>query len=467
MSAWSPEVLALLVGAGLLVAYRSSLGKPGLALAGGIPLLVSLILLVPLPALAVVVVISTQLTAGRFPLGGYHFLPEHVALLAFGGALLVRSPGTLLRRAAPYEALLLGWIAWNLVVSLLYSPERGRSLAVVGWMALAWLVLWCLRGYFLAEPEARDRVLHIGAWVAALIGAVSFGLWAVALVGGPRIGVQPEFVTGTLAGKGPALEANFLGIQELCWLFLALRGRVLHGQRLSPWQVSGMLLGIVASMTRAVWIAGLFMVCGAFIVSRRRDRADVPKPTGRRPATSRALAAGAAMTVLLVTLGGPAADKFKASLDFGSETAESRVANWKLGWGDITDSGAFLTGLGTNSFGQRHLSRTLPGEPDYLGNLPLTVLYDAGVVGVVLFAAAMASIALRARAFQGRLLNALFVLTLLIVGTATSPVWFGFIWLTVAALDSDPVESKGPLDPAGVAPAPSQAVSGSAQTVGR
>ena len=434
---FSPVAAVVGLGVGALVAQRSSLGIAGVAIVAGMVVAVWLAGTLPLRALAVLLVVSTQLTRGRFPLGGVHLLPEHVVLVALALGLLARKTAALFRRATAYEMLLLAWIAWNLAVTLFYSLDVAKSLAIVAWMLLAWAILWCIRGYFLCDPAGRQRVLKIGSQVAALAGAISFALWAVALLGGTRFGVQPEFNTGTLAAKGFTLEANFLGSQALCWLFLILRGHVLHRSPASPWQVAGLVLGIVASMTRAVWIATIVVAIGTFVVARLTREGSLGQLRPGRTPLRHTIAAGLLMSVLLIALGGPAVQKFQASLDFGSPTARARVANWETARDDLASSQAYLTGFGTNSFGQRHLSATLRGQPDYLGNLPLTVLYDSGIVGVLLFGAAMTGIVLQARSGAARVLNLLFVLAFMIVGAATSPVWFGFLWVTVAALDTD------------------------------
>lgn len=434
--------LAAVVGLtiGVLVAQRSSLGNVGLAACAGAALVVVLAATLRVTTLVVLLVVSTELTRARFPFGGFHFLPEHVVLVALLLALVVRATATVLRRPAVYEMLLLAWIAWNLAITVLYSVDVGKSLAIVAWMALAWLILWCVRSHFLADPEGRERVLDLGLRLAAILGAVSFGLWAVALLGGTRFGVQPEFNTGTLAAKGLTLEANFLGSQELCWLFLMLRRRVVDHRPMAPWEVAGLLLGIVSSMTRAVWMATILVALGTAIVARRGD---VNAPTVRSP-VRQTIAAGMVMSLLLIALGSPPVQKLRASLDFSSATARGRVANWELARDDLASSDAYLTGFGTNAFGQHHRSATLKGQPDYLGNLPLTVLYDSGIIGVLLFGAAMTGIVLAGRDRRSRWLNLLFVFALMIVGAATSPVWFGFLWVTVAAFDTAPIPPTAP-----------------------
>lgn len=404
----------------------------------GVPLFFLTIAAVPLAHLAVVLVVSTQVTRGRFGAAGFHFLPEHFALVALGSAMVLRQGAVLARRAATYEVLLLAWILWSFLTSLSYSPDPAKSFAIIGWMMLAWLILWCLRSYFLASMVERQKLVWLGARVGAALGAASFVLWVVALLGGTTVGVQPEYVTGSFAAKGLALEANFLGAQALCWLFLIVRAAVLQRTPISPWQVTGLLLGMVASMTRAAWIAFMVVLATAFVVARsKRLSGDMRQPS-HRSSSWRAALAGIVLAALLLPFAGPAGEKLQAAFDFGSTTGQARAVNWKLAWNDLSESGAYVTGLGTNSFGQRHLSRTLPGEPDYLGNLPLMVLYDSGIIGVLLFAAAMTSIVMKGATMGGRLFNLAFVLSILVVGAATSPIWFGFVWVTVAALDPDP-----------------------------
>jgi hypothetical protein len=45
-------------------------------------------------------------------------------------------------------------------------------------------------------------------------------------------------------------------------------------------------------------------------------------------------------------------------------------------------------GLGTNSYGQRHFERTISGpKPAFVGNWFVRILYDSGIVGLLLFLA--------------------------------------------------------------------------------
>jgi len=439
------------VVAGILAALTPDIGFIGVGIVLGAPLALLVATMVRIPVLVLALVVSCQLTGGRFPLLGYHFLPEHVVLLLLGPALLLRSTGWLLRRMAAYEALLLAWVGWNAVVSLVYAVDTGASMAIVAWMFLAWLILWCLRSCFLADAEARDRAVRLGASIAASLGVFAFVLWVLAQLTDIRVAVQPDYVTGSVAAKGLASEANFLGSQLMFWLFLVVRARVLKRSAIPVWQVCGLVLGIAASLTRAVWLAAALMIVGAAVASAfsARRSATGPPSGARRPSALRGALAGLGIVALLLSIGSPAAQKLRVSLDFGSVTGRARVDTWKTAWNDIREEGSLVTGLGTNSFGQRHASPTLAGEPDYLGNLPLATLYDSGMIGAALLTAAFVALVLRSSTVPGRIFNLLFVALLMVVGAATSPVWFGFVWAVVAIFDSEPQAPRSPeVDPA-------------------
>lgn len=429
-------VITLMVVCVGALAAQSSLGwalTAAIAVACAPLVLVSLLAL-SLEVLMVALVVACQVTTLRFGIGGRSLFLEHLAVLAVLGALSVRLPGIVIRRPHRHEALLLAWILWNGAVSLVFAPSPADSMAIVVWMGLAWLILWCCSGYFHLDPESARRIMRIGAGVAAALGALSFLLWILALSGISTLGVQPEFVTGTLAAKGVALEANLLGSQSLCWLFWLVRERVVDDVPLPSWRVLGVTLGIVASMTRAVWLA--VIVIGGAAAAVRFISA---RTQARRPMRFRALVttiAGLAALVLVTVLGAPPAQKLGAVLDFRSSTGEARVRNWNVAWGEVTDSGAYLLGSGTNSYTQRHLSRTVRGQPDYLGNLGLTILYDSGLFGVTLFLTALTSVVFRPTRAGPRIMNGGFVVALLVVGAATNPIWFGFPWIVIAALDA-------------------------------
>ncbi|MDP9075270.1 MAG: O-antigen ligase family protein, partial [Actinomycetota bacterium] len=429
-------LLALAVGAA--VAAPGSTGRQGALALMLVPLGVSAVVGLPLATFAVALLTACQVGAWRVPIAGFHFLPEHFVVAGFVAALLVRHRHTVIRSPAAYEVLLLAWVLWSALTSIAYSVDRARSLGVVGWQLLAWLILWGIRSWFLSEPTQGRKALQAGMAAAAVVGFGAFVLWLAALGGLFRVGVQHDFVTGTVAARGLSYEANLFASLELCWLFLALRWRVVNDARTPEWQLAGLVLGIVSSMTRAAWIAAILIIAVTFfaIHDQRRRAEHAGSGVRRRRRASRPLKwiVGAVLLVLLVA---PAGRKFQAVFDFGSSTGAERVKTWKVAADDLTASRGWVLGRGTNSFGQRHLSRTVAGQPDYLGNLALTVLYDTGIVGLILFGGTMVAFVLHRHLGWGRYFKLLFVTALLIVGAAASPIWFGYVWVTIAAIDTE------------------------------
>jgi hypothetical protein len=290
-------------------------------------------------------------------------------------------------------------------------------------------------------PEGFRRVVIAGAWLASVLGLISFGLWLAALLGIAQIQVQPEFVTGAVGAKGPALEANLFGSGELMWFFWLLRERTLHQRRVPTWQIAGLVLGIGASMTRAVWLATVLVLVGSMFLRRPGVTDAVVDGEGRSRAKGQLrLAFGVVVLGLVLAFATPAGQKFSESLNFRTSTGASRASSWQLALKDISREDAHITGLGTHSYGARHESPTLRGEPDYLSNFPLTLLYDSGLIGLALFGGAMFAFVLRSRRAATRLMNVVFVLAVLVAGAATSPIWFGFVWVMVAVIDADPAE---------------------------
>ncbi|HUQ64397.1 MAG TPA: hypothetical protein VM121_11640 [Acidimicrobiales bacterium] len=453
----SPIVLVVLVPlvAGLLIGNGSSSTVGLAAVLALAPLIALAIAAMSLETLVLTLVFSTQLQVARAFVVGFHFLPEHFVLVVLVAALVIRAPHIVFRRPAAYEALLLAWVAWNAIVSLLVSPDLQNSLAIVGWMSLAWMIMWTARGVLGLTEEGFRRVVNAGGWLASVLGLIAFGLWLAALLDVAHLLVQPEFVTGAVGAKGPALEANLFGSGELMWFYWLLRQRALHRRYVPTWQIAALVLGIGASMTRAVWLATVVVLVGSMFLRRpgTSDAGADAEGTDRTKGQV-TLVFGVILLGVVLAFATPAGQKFSESLNFRETTGASRASGWQLALKDVSKADAIVMGLGTHSYGVRHESPTLRGKPDYLSNFPLTLLYDTGLIGLALFGGAMLAFVLRSGQPATRLMNLLFVLAVLIAGAATSPIWFGFVWVMVAAIDVDrPEQQPYPDESAGEGPA--------------
>lgn len=436
------------VVSGIVLSVLLSAGGPGALLAIGLgvaPLLVAAVVGVSVRAWMVVLLVATCSNGIRLPLGGFNLLPEHFVICGVLVVLLLRMPAAVLRPPSGFELLLLMWIAWNGVVSLVIAPEPQRSLPIVAWLLLSWMILWAVRGYLLeAGEEDADALRRALLVIGAVAGFVAFALWILGLAGWASPAVQPEPYTQTVAARGFSYEANILGSQELFIVIAGLafvRSRV---QRVPSIVWVGLTVGILSTMTRSVWVAAIVVV--GFEVLRRRHRESTVDGTSVTTTSAWIFVVCLALLpFVFISAGNPLFSRFKGSLDLSSGTAQLRLDGVKEALGDMKGT-ALVTGLGTNSFGQRHRNVLFVDKRGYLSVLPLVVLYDTGFVGGILIAGACAALMVRHSAPTGRRYARTFLLVLLITGSATNPIWFGITWVLLAIVGvpgTDAAEKAG------------------------
>lgn len=406
------------VGVGLGIAYdqRVALVIVGIA---AVVFLQSLGWKVLLPVL----IGSTFVTRFRPELLGLNFLPEHVVLAACLVALLIGGRHTAVVAAATDRSVLLlgAFVAWSAVVSIVRSPQPTPSLQIVGWLALDWLLLVAV----LASTDDPRTIARQGTRWLGGAATIAIALWVAASAGAISFGVQLESTVGAQGAYGLSYESNILAATLAVWAFVALTCPGIVPRRARNLIVVLAGMAIALSLTRAAVVglaAGLLVwalmegLLGWRVVVRM-----------------------CAVTVGVIGLSyvvapnvvAPIATKAGRLFDFGSGNGQLRVSEWKKSLGDI--SGAdWLVGLGTNSYGQRHLDPTRPDLriPAYLGNLPLQVVYDSGIVGAGLLCGAVVRVIPKTRRQAARALGLLTVYVACAV--ATSPFWFGTTWVLMA-----------------------------------
>jgi hypothetical protein len=372
--------------------------------------------------LVLILIVTTFVTRFRIVLGGFHFMPEHVVLLI---ALISLAMSMRLDRVwavlrSPTVMLLGLFIVWGGAVSFMRAPERTSSLAIVGWLALDWLILVLA----MAAIDDSAKIERVGAAAAVGAAAVAIVLWGLSSAGLIAFGTQQETLTGARAAYGLSFEANILASTMAIWLFLILTGARSARFRMIAFALLGTAL--VLSLTRAA-IIGLVLGLVVWAVLEG-------KVATRRVLRSLAAAAVAIalLSVVAPSVTAPFTKKIAAAVDFSSGTGHLRVGSWSTALGDIHGSGDALLGLGMNTFGQRHLDQTTP-ELDrsyYLGNLPLEIFYDTGLVGVLLILAAIATMRPLRREHPGRAVG--LIVLYVVCSIATSTFWFGSTWLLIA-----------------------------------
>ncbi len=372
--------------------------------------------------LVLILIVATFVTRFRIVVGGFHFMPEHVVLLL---ALVSLAINTRLDRVAAVlrspTVLLLGlFIGWATLMSFLRAPEPTASLAIAGWLALDWLIL-VLALSVVEDTETIERVGSIAAVAAAI---VAIALWALSSAGLIAFGTQREPLTGAQALYGLSFEANILASTLAIWLFLILTGARSTRFRVIAFGLLGTAL--VLSLTRAA-IIGLLLGLAVWALLEGK----VALRMAFRSLAA-ATAAIAVLSFLAPSVISPFTTKLAEAGEFNSGTGQLRVESWTTALGDIHGSTDALLGLGLNTFGQRHLDPTVP-ELDrayYLGNLPLEIFYDTGIVGVLLLAGAVVSMRPLRRKRPGRAVG--LILIFLVCSITTSTFWFGSTWLLIA-----------------------------------
>jgi len=382
------------------------------------------------------------------PIGGFTVRPEQlctVALVVAVAASPIRD--RLFREAAKLPAMLFAaFVGWNVLVSVFFAPLFARSLSILGWLLLDYFLFICISGL----PELRRVILRTGFIVTAVSAVLAILTYLTWLATGRHLGMVPSEVPGEYSVRLLALEPNILAALFILWGLLAL----FVARRATRFRVPLRLtafLAFAASFVTDTRAATLALIAGLLLYV-------VTMPALHRVAAAvwAFLAAAVVFTFSFPALSG--VDRFLADsslVDFGTGTGSYRVDTWRIALDDL-DLGAWLFGLGTNSFGQRHLERTLQdGTPGYLGNLPLQVLYDSGIVGVLLLAGVVAAILVRVNRRRLDLAAALLV-AFLITATATSSLWFSFVWIfaslgcmppAIAAAHEQPASPTRPLRP--------------------
>jgi hypothetical protein len=338
----------------------------------------------------------------------------------------------LLRLIWPALVGLAIWLGAAATSSLVMAPEPVPSLRIVAWLGISIVGAWVA----LLVAERFPAALRFGsAFVIAGLAQVMIAIWALASGGLLGIGWGGwSFSQGTGVFRAFALawEPNIYASAVALTVPFAIHRYRFSGARRDLAIVGLLCFGIGLGLTRATWVAlamgavaywvlvrlgerrsgllvnHLAMVLpvlvlatagGTFVglqarsleppllaVSRGATTVTIQLPP-LAGSTSGPVAPPAASATPSASeapgLGGPGNREPVAPrppVDLGSDTNLAfRLIRVQQAIQDL--AGSPWLGLGANSFGQRHGDPTQAFLPDYLGVFPLTVLYDAGLIG--------------------------------------------------------------------------------------
>jgi hypothetical protein len=422
--------------------------------------------------LIVLVVIASFLGRYDIPIAGFRVRIEQLVPLALAAWMIAHPSlrGSFLRTARhPVVLVFAGFIVWNLVTTLVFSPDYGWSASILIWFVIDLLLLMSMMtlaaGASLAERLGRASVLP---W--ALVG---FAAYVVANLtrGAFAWGTDFDWLYEVYVARVSAIEANIYASILIFWGLFAITRR-----SISWWTVAALAvlipLGLIASQTRTAvfsMVAGL-VVFALYTLLRR----DAPlRARVRRVLPSAVLAATLVLSYAGVAMvpssGTPRTESTTSSTDIAATPSPSpdyvpdptdpdtqnkigdvdlrggtigfRITVAELAAQEMTGVNLWL-GNGTNTFGLRHEQPGTPGISGHIIMLPVQVLYDAGIVGLVLLGALYVLVFVRTPRSRKPLAAGLLV-SYAISATLTSMFWFAVTWILVAVLlrpDDEPAD---------------------------
>lgn len=338
-------------------------------------------------------------------------------------------------RHSPTWALIAAWLALSFLISTATSPMPIQSYSIIVWVganlgSAAFIALY--------GPAART-IIKFSLWVSLIAGIVGIALWVSSLLGTqPTWGLQADDTYGGYAAYVTAFEANIFAGLIVMWSIIGLTtyadGAVPRWLRVALVVVAPFTA--IAAHTRAALLA---CIVGALLLGIASARGTAARRAG-------ALMVGTLLTIAMASglFAFDGLSKFSNATSLFSEgTGAYRVDTWSTALQDLDNPGKWTLGLGTNSFPQRHVDPTHVSTeaPWYLGNLFLQILYDGGLVALVMFSAVAIALIRGSRSAQ----SAILLLVYCILSFATSVLWLAQTWvwfgLAIALLPKGPPAS--------------------------
>lgn len=381
--------------------------------------------LMPFEIVCPLLVLVTVFTHFSMNTGGLHLRPDMALVPAAYLSCLNSGYGPAFARWTHHPVIkgLAAFVALNFAVSLIASPQVRKSETIALWYLIDLVIVLLALAYYTGRRDSLERHLYRGAWIAVGYGLIA---WAVNAAGHHIPGTSH---TEGLRTYGIAYEPNILAGTAAIWIVVLLTrgGRLRRSEKLFCLLASA---AIVLTATRTAFLAIAAGVVISWLAVGIGGRVMV-----RAFWSIAAFALGAAfLDFTLPTVVAPLVHKL-THLNFNNQTASYRFDSWHVAFGDL-HSWHWLFGLGTNSFGMRHIDPTsiyqLVPSPGYLGNLPLDILYDTGLVGLGILGVVAWRLVKLYPGSGRRVRRFAIAATFLVIATGTSPFFFSYFWLFIA-----------------------------------
>ncbi len=374
--------------------------------------------------IAVLLVIAVFVTRPAIEIGGVNLRLEVFAalicLISLVKMAAARERMAMLRSSWLSISAVVLWLLSVFVATLLFAPDPTRSLATLTWCGLnvisaAWVAM--------NRPIWRTLV-RAGAFAALACSFMAIIFYLLSSLGLSKFGVQIDPAYGGFAAYVFSIEANILAGLLCLWSLLALYNPM---SALSPRIRVPLALiapiAIITTHTRAALIAyGIGLVIFLASINGSRKLALGVLSLG-----------GAASAVFLFNSNDSGLAKFTDLFDTSDGTGGQRSRVTAIALNEWGSSDGVLTGLGWNSFGQRHFDETQPTilPPGYLGNLPVQIIYDGGLLALIFVGIAVISGIVTFIKLGKTPLVAGLAVPYVVFSLATSSLWLLETWLFV------------------------------------
>jgi O-antigen ligase len=383
-------LVALVAGMGVAVGLGIGYGFTIPVVLALVAFLALLIILMGWPVLAFALMAGAALLARyKFDVGVFSVRAEHIAALgvAFLGVwqlvrwrskLVITGPGV----------FVLGWLATNLVATLINAPNSGDSERHTFRLFLV-VINFFLAINLLQKPQHWRQAYR---WFLILgVAEAAFGLFALAMYAfGINLGVQTAANLPYPVPYGTFEEGNLFGSHCAAWLlailFLYMGGEPQPGRallrRIVLWISIGILgLAVVLSLSRGAWLgllAGLLLV----YVYHGRSRAGQMQRLTIVLIAVPVVAAVAILALLFLPDSVPLIGRIRSFAALGRDaTFQGRLDDVPRALSDWSQHP--IIGWGPGTYFQLH--GNLRGSPAWLPNILLRTLEETGVLGLLFF----------------------------------------------------------------------------------
>lgn len=393
---------------------------------------------------ALVVLIATSAMPVFFvEVFGWKARPEH-----FAGALVAVAVAIWLAvskrrlRLNNLDYWIIAYVAINFISSAFESSAPSATLRWALQNSLAVLPYFLIR-LLVTDLVALERAFRILLAVGVAESSYAVLCYVSHVVLGSTIGISiGQYFSGVSAPYGSMYEPNLLGAYAGCCAVMLLSLYLLGGRKRSGYIACFLIasLASVLSFSRAALLALTIVVFWVLWKTRSAKSAE-----HRRLATV-ALAASLVVVVAASPLGGILWERFN-NLYYGGLTEETAVSRFIVVQEAVREiPGHTLLGNGTASFNlsfdwARYVPEWTDVQTTWIGNTPLRILHDVGLLGLTAFLGFFVSVwwkILRSGSGQVPILVALWAGTLLygISFQSTDGSILAFTWVHLGFLAS-------------------------------